>query len=249
MARVDYDKHQHEVYARARAISPERMAGIMQDLAAHLPAQRPLTVVDVGCGVGRFTPALADTFGGPVYGVEPAATMRRQAEANAKHPAVTYLEGKAEALPLPDGSCDAALLWFVWHHVQDRQAAAHELARVLRPGGTVLLRTTAADRLPGQWWFDHFPRARDIEAEQCNTSEELVGLFAAAGCTLTTIATIELSSTYGRDLEMLRLKAVSTLELLTPEEYERGLAAATTATAGIERDEVISRGDLFVFRS
>jgi ubiquinone/menaquinone biosynthesis C-methylase UbiE len=87
-----------------------------------------------------MTPSLANTFGGPVYGVEPADKMRAQAISHAGHFAVTYSAGTAEHIPLPDASCDAAMLFFVWHHVIDRNAAAHELHRVVKHGGKVFVR-------------------------------------------------------------------------------------------------------------
>lgn len=248
MERVDYDQRQYDVYAKGRAISPERMARLIDALSLHLPARRPLVIADVGSGVGRFTPALADRFGGPVYGVEPAARMREQAEALAPHRMVRYLDGKAEALPLPDASCDAALCWFVWHHVQDRAAAAVELARVVAPGGTLLLRTSAADRLPPLWWLAHFPRVAEIEAMTCGTVADIKAPLEAAGWRLQSLATIVTESTFVRDLAMLRLRAVSNLEHLDKNEIEAGLASAERAVRGREDETVTTPGDLFVWR-
>src|SRR5579862_8534216 len=98
---VDYDRVQHAAYAKARALPAQAIQRYMQTFARRLPARRPLTVVDLGSGTGRFTPALAEAFGGPVYGVEPAAAMRRAAEAAASHTRVSYLAGEAAAIPLP----------------------------------------------------------------------------------------------------------------------------------------------------
>ena len=243
---VDYDRQQYQVYAKARAIPADRMSALMAQVTDHLPTRRPLVIADVGCGVGRFTPALATEFGGPVFGIEPAQKMRRQAEEVAAHPQVTYLDGRAERIPLPDAACDAAFLWFVWHHIADRQAAAIELARVVRSSGTALLRTNTSDRMPDQWWFDHFPRAREVEASRCNTLRELIDIFAGAGWQLSDIGTVEVTSTYGRDLDMLRVKAISTLEHLTDEEFAMGVERASAATNGQEAEPVVSSGDLFV---
>ena len=76
MVRVDYDGRLHTVYAAGQAISADVVAGG----CGRLPGRRPLVVVDLGSGVGRFSPALAETFGGPAYGVEPSSVMRRVAE-------------------------------------------------------------------------------------------------------------------------------------------------------------------------
>ena len=95
---VDYDGRLHRVYAAGRGLAAESLQGWMRAFAAEVTERRPLTVLDLGCGIGRFTPALAETFGGPVYGVEPSREMRRQAVAGAAHPDVTYLDGAAEAM-------------------------------------------------------------------------------------------------------------------------------------------------------
>src|SRR4051794_27356201 len=88
---VDYDQVQHGAYAKARALQPAEIQDYMDVFARHAPTRRPLTVVDLGSGTGRFTPALAETFGGPTFGIEPAAAMRRAAETGSAHPQVTYL--------------------------------------------------------------------------------------------------------------------------------------------------------------
>src|SRR5206468_1793014 len=102
----------------------------MDLFAGHLPVRRPLTFIDLGSGTGRFTPALAEAFGGPVYGVEPAAAMRRTAETGSAHPRVSYLVGEAAAIPLPDAAADGLLMFLSFHHFPDKPAAAREIARV-----------------------------------------------------------------------------------------------------------------------
>ena len=112
LAPVDYDRVQHQAYAQGRALPEAAVVRYMDVFASHLPARRPLIGVDLGSGTGRFTPALAGAFGGPIYGVEPADGMRRSAEAGARHPAVTYLRGRAEAIPLPDAAAGLSATWW-----------------------------------------------------------------------------------------------------------------------------------------
>ena len=111
MRKVDYDERQHAVYAAGRQMLPDALHTWMEAFARHVPETRPMSWLDLGSGIGRMTPSLATTFGGPVYGVEPSDKMRAQAIAHAGHPAVTYEAGSAEYIPLPDSSCDAALLF------------------------------------------------------------------------------------------------------------------------------------------
>ena len=104
LKRVDYNQHQHRVYAAGRVMDGDVKAEWMQRFADHLPPARPLPLIDLGSGVGRLTPALAETFGGPVYGVEPSDRMREIAIAAGPKPGVAYLAGEAARIPLPDAS-------------------------------------------------------------------------------------------------------------------------------------------------
>ncbi|MFF5226012.1 methyltransferase domain-containing protein [Dactylosporangium sp. NPDC000521] len=230
LERVDYDVRQHAVYSAGRAL-PEGSARLWSAVFARWAgAPNPLTVLDLGSGTGRFTPILADTFGGQVYGVEPAGRMREQA---APHPRVEYLAGSAEAIPLPDQACDVVLLFLVFHHVVDRPRAVAEIRRVLRPGGRVLIRSAFSDRMPDLLWHRFFPGARDVEQRMFPTVAEVTGLFEDAG--LAVLGLDRIRETVATDLaayaERLRLRAISTFEHLTEEEIRRGFAALDLAVA------------------
>jgi ubiquinone/menaquinone biosynthesis C-methylase UbiE len=231
--RIDYDARQHEVYAAGRELSAQAAQLWRDTFTRWVDPRRPLAVLDLGCGTGRFTPMLADTFGGPVYGVEPSTGMRRVAEETAGHPAVRYLPGSAEHIPLPDGTCDVVLLFLVLHHVGDRPAAAREIRRVLRPGGRVLVRSTFVDRLPELLWHRYFPGARAIEQRLFPSYPETVELFTAAGLRVAALDRIRVQvapnlAEYARRLE---LRAISVFEYLTEDEIQRGFAELRAAVA------------------
>jgi ubiquinone/menaquinone biosynthesis C-methylase UbiE len=110
---------------------------------AAADVRRGDTCVDVGSGTGTMTRRLA-RLAGPdarVVGVEPNAALRRVAQerAVASGVEVELVEGLATALPLPDASVDVVWCERVLQHVGEAQAAVHEIARVLRPGGRALL--------------------------------------------------------------------------------------------------------------
>jgi len=101
--------------------------------AAELaPGQR---VVDVACGTGVLTTAAAAAVapGGAAVGVDLNPGML--AVARRKAPELDWREAPAEALPLDDASCDAAVSQFGLMFFSDRRAALSEMRRVLRPGG------------------------------------------------------------------------------------------------------------------
>ena len=101
-------------------------------------------VADIGCGPGTAV-RLAARLGASVVGVDPAPVMLRLARFltwRSTH-AVRYVEGSAEALPLPDSSVSVAWSIASVHHWADLDAGLHEARRVLKPGG----RLVAIERL------------------------------------------------------------------------------------------------------
>jgi len=97
------------------------------------------TIADLGCGTGELLARIAP-FCERLFGIdrEPsmvaAAAQRVVAESH-----VQVLEGPLEALPLGDASVDLALMVLVLHHLAEPSAALHEAARILRPGGRLVV--------------------------------------------------------------------------------------------------------------
>jgi SAM-dependent methyltransferase len=248
--KVDFNDKLWQTYEVGRALPAHSLAVWMDAVARHAGAKRPLRVLDLGSGTGRFSPSLANRFGGPVYGVEPAAKMRDVALRANAHPEVTYLEGRAESIPLPDASCDLAFLYFVLHHFERPGAAAAELARVVKPSGIVCIRTQFSDRLGDVKWRRHFPRASEVERTMFPSLDETTTTFRDRGFEVVALDVVEfeVAPTPAAHLERLRQRAISTLELLTEEELEAGFAAMEEAIATADPAPVIEAGDLLVLR-
>lgn len=98
-----------------------------------------LVVGDLGCGTGALAEALAPHVA-RVEAVDASPAMLAAARTRlAPLDNVTVRDGTLEALPLADAALDAAVLLLVLHHVADPRAALRELARVVRPGGRVVV--------------------------------------------------------------------------------------------------------------
>ncbi|MBV9820735.1 MAG: class I SAM-dependent methyltransferase [Actinobacteria bacterium] len=234
MRRIDYDTEQYRDYARGRALGEPQLRAWMEAFEAVLPTRRPLVGLDVGSGTGRFTPALAAAFG-PVTGVEPSVRMREVAEGQPHRPDVRYLPGRAEDLPVPDASADYALLFLSWHHVRDKAAAVGELARVVKPGGRLLLRSNFSDHHSRPWWLEHFPRGIESDAALFQPLHEVIGLFTANGWQVAAFGTVTEPSigTRAAMLDRLRLRTLSFFSQLEPDEL----------TVGFERLERLVAAD------
>jgi SAM-dependent methyltransferase len=97
-------------------------------------------VVDVGCGGGIDSLVAAKMVGalGRVIGVDMTPAMLEKARASAAVAGVANVEFRAgfgEALPVEDGWADVVISNGVLNLMPDKDAALHEMARVLRPGG------------------------------------------------------------------------------------------------------------------
>ncbi len=125
----------------------EQLPGVqrLQAWAADMMAPRPGEVaVDVGSGTGtqvRALAALVDAPRGKAIGVEPDPALRSEAERRAETGGVTasFVDGDAVALPFEDASVDVLRCERVFQHLPDPEAAAREFARVLAPGGRVVV--------------------------------------------------------------------------------------------------------------
>jgi SAM-dependent methyltransferase len=100
------------------------------------------TVLDLAAGTGALTRQLVGRYA-TVIAVDPDKRMRDVLVENC--PSVDVLDGTAEEIPLPDGFVDAVMVASAWHWV-DPELAIPEIARVLRPEGTLAITWSRRDR-------------------------------------------------------------------------------------------------------
>src|SRR5215218_819780 len=121
-----------DAYDRFMGRYSSPLAPAFADFAGVEGGQR---VLDVGCGSGVLTEELARRVGAEqVSGVDPSPLLAACAE---RVPGADLKPGKAEALPWPDDSFDAAIAQLVIHFMDDPAVGVAEMARVTRPGGVV----------------------------------------------------------------------------------------------------------------
>ncbi len=247
--RVDYDR-EAEAYHRARAISFEGLEQWRCAIAGYLSSTRVRRVVDVGSGTGEFARALAHWFTLDVVGVEPSVGMRRTA-CLTPDPRVSYVAGRAEALPLRERSCGCAWLSTVMHHI-DLPACAQELRRVLVAGAPVLVRSAFPGRLDGVTLFRYFPEARRAVAA-FPTVEHVAMVFATAGFSIEHVEDVPQVSAPSTRAFLDRVRggrhADSTLVGLSEEAFGRGIRALEREAAAETRPRpVIDHLTLLVAR-
>ncbi len=105
-------------------------------MLARVDRGRFANALDVGCGEGRFCSALG-ARGVRTVGIDPTEALL--AEARRRDPDGDYRPGRAEALEFPDASFDLVVSYLTLIDIPDIRRAIPEMARVLRPGGSLLI--------------------------------------------------------------------------------------------------------------
>lgn len=165
-------------------------------------------VLDVGCGPGALTGVLVDLVGaGSVSACDPSEPF--VAACAERHPGVDAQHAGAEDLPWPDQSFDAVLAQLVLNFVPDRAAAAAEMTRVLRPGGTVAVAVwdygEGMEMLRRFW--DAARSIRDDAPDEAHPTAlsrvgELAAFLSAAGFDEVAEGTLRVESTYADSAEV-----------------------------------------------
>jgi ubiquinone/menaquinone biosynthesis C-methylase UbiE len=162
---------------------PAEMRAYRDELLAGLSGR----VVEVGAGSGanfpHYPPEVTE-----VVAVEPEAYLREQAMTAAPRASarVTVLDGVADALPLEDASCDAAVACLVLCTVPDQATALAELQRVLKPGGELRFYEHVRGATPRMTRWQHVAD-RTFWPHLfggCHTARDTVGAIEAAGFAL-----------------------------------------------------------------
>jgi SAM-dependent methyltransferase len=186
---------------------------------------RAARVLDVGCGTGRLSLALAEEQAARVWGVDVSPEML--AVARAKAPRLRFKQARAEALPFKDGWFDAVVFWLVVHLV-DRPAAFVEARRVLAPDGRVVVVTFHESHFDGYWLNEYFPSLEAIDRARFPTEAGLEHELRGAGFGSVDLdrLTGHMSVTRTEAIDKLEQRHISTFDLLPPDEVQAGTERA-----------------------
>ncbi len=162
--------------------------------------------LDVGCGVGLYALWLAEAVGsrGRVAGIEPSAERVEAARALVGHvlpsSRLEFREGDATKIDAPDATFDWLWCGDVLHHIQETGRALAEFARVVRPGGRIIVKESQL--LHGLFLPGHPVLERHIRAAEAEHSRHEGGEFSfeerrqrtlawlrAAGCSVESFRT------------------------------------------------------------
>ena len=170
-------------------------AGIA-DRRTELLADLEGEIVEIGSGTGASLPHYRRAT--RVVAIEPDESMASRLPARITEASVPVevVTARAEELPFPDESFDAAVFAFVLCSVEDQSAAIAEARRVLKPGGKlVLLEHVHGEGRTARWQERLTPLHRRL-AGNCHLNRDTLASVEAAGFDAREVARIELPGTH-----------------------------------------------------
>ncbi|HEX2849666.1 MAG TPA: methyltransferase domain-containing protein [Acidimicrobiales bacterium] len=183
-------------------------------------------VIDLGCGAGHDLSRLAAAGLHPI-GVDHSAVMLDHTRRRAASVPPALVRADGERLPLGDASVDAVRVERVLEHVDDPAAVVHEIARVVRPDGTVAVFEPDLDTFTVDTDSDD-PRCRDLPRSGLRVRHPAIGrlvpgLLEGSGFRVDDIVT---ESSFGYSVDTLPIAA----DAFLARAVETGHVSAAAAT-------------------
>jgi ubiquinone/menaquinone biosynthesis C-methylase UbiE len=242
---VDYDRTEiARTYSQARNHGPDFLELWMNTVAAHVDIHDVRSVLDLGCGTGRFSEGLSRRLNANIIGVDPSMKMLREAYS---HPRVSWVCGSAENIPLETSSVDLVFISMAFHHFTDPPGAARECRRVLREGGWLFLRTGVREKATVYPYVPYFPASTALIEQRLPSLEFQRAVFEAASFRILYSGEVaqEIAADYPTYADKLALRADSVLISIDDREFEAGIAAVR---AEKRPGPIVEPIDVVVFR-
>ena len=238
-------------YDKARERSPEVLASWATSVAAHvLDVDAVRTILDLGCGTGRFSGVLRSHFGATVVGVDPSSRMLRRARVKSRTSGFHVLVATGEAIPLKDDAVDLIFASMVLHHFDDVSRALAESRRVLRDGGSFYLRAATKERIPSYPTSAHFPASVAIMERALWTVDRIREAFESEGFQHLHTGSLDqvISPSHAAYAEQLAAGGDSMLAQLSRTEFNAGVASVRALAATVDPKPILESIDFLVFR-
>jgi SAM-dependent methyltransferase len=160
-------------YSATRRADPD----VAQALAEYVGASEVGRFLDVGCGTGNYTCAVA-AHGGKWHGVDASAEMLEQAKIKCSR--ISWTLGRAETLPFAAGNFAGAICTLAIHHFESVASALSEVFRVLS-GGNIVLFTAFPEQMRNYWLCRYFPEMMEKSIERMPSRALVIRELESAG--------------------------------------------------------------------
>lgn len=225
MKRADYAEIS-QFYDEARPIADTTLEIWLGLIRQHSGAEKGATVLDLGCGTGRFSVPMANRLGFGVIGADLSQDMLDKAAKKDVEGNVRCERVDAAALPFEDGSFDVVWISHLLHHVDSPAEVVAQSFRVLRAPGSLLIRYGAIEQIVDSVEHRMFPEASEIDKARTPSVPDVERWLKDAG--FQPVVSLEVVQETYPDaqarLRAVKARSASVFTLISPQAFEKGLS-------------------------
>lgn len=210
-------------YVLHRRLTASSQALWVKTLASLVTSDDVTTVLDLGAGAGRFWPVFIDAWNPDlVVAADASSSMLSAADGPAN---VVRIVADMNALPLSDNAFDVCFCSMVLHHSSSPGLVLTRIRAVLRPGGTLLVRTGTDSTLESFDFLRYFPTAMRAEGNALPTMASVHEWLREAGFDEVFTQEIKALPAASRREQLRRLagRGFPSLQLVSRREFHAGL--------------------------
>ena len=181
-------------------------------------------VLDVGCGTGRYPLNISAMKNLMFCALEPSSEMLKQAVMKDKSKRILWIQGDGQWLPFQDGFFDCVYMTAVIHHIENKEITLREIYRVSKKDGKCVIMTFSHSGIKKHITRD-FPGVVAIDLKRIPSVPSIRKMMAMIGFRDVHYHVIQLDEGYistDEYLRRVRNKYMSTLTLLSEEDFQRG---------------------------
>jgi SAM-dependent methyltransferase len=182
-------------------------------------------VLDVGCGTGRFPLRISDVRNVSLCALEPSIEMLKQAVRKDESRRILWVRGDGQRLPFQDKVFDCVYMTAVIHHIENKEMVLQEIYRILKTGGRCAIMTFSHSRIKKHVTRD-FPGVVSTDLKRVPSVPSLKKMMTLTGFREVAYHVAKVDEGYVSTdyyLNRVRNKYISTLSLLSEDEFKKGL--------------------------
>ena len=219
---VDFDSFSRN-YDTLRGTSVSRLMPWVREVAEYASMGRGDSVLDIGCGTGRYT-VFFEEFCRNIVGVDRSKGMLSKTH-KSKKSETEFVRGDALYLPFGNETFDHAVMFMAFHHFSEEQRIPLllEVKRVIRNGGRLVILTNSHARMARSKWR-YFPGFLEIDYRRFPNMKQMNSCLRKSGFETghKSVRKVFGSITTEEFLRKVEGKYVSTLTLMNNAEFKEG---------------------------
>lgn len=224
MMKANYSKISSS-YDKGRRLSEQNIELWLSLLAKYINPVQTTTLLDLGCGTGRFSLPIANQLRYCVFGADSSSEMLTQAKKKDTKGLVTWIHQDAQHLAFRDSSLDVVFMSHLLHHVDSPPAVLKECNRILSKPGLIVIRYGAIEQIRYDVVHTFIPETLAIDEARTPTINIVDSWLVHAGFSniINQEVVQQTYETSNEHLESVKLKGTSVLTLISQQAFDRGV--------------------------